>query len=57
MPEELVFTVVGEVAHPATPITLSEAGLRERTHLQEWVLAYPSILGADVMVITSEFDR
>src|SRR5581483_6063216 len=57
MPEELVFTVTDHDAAPATPITLSEAGLRERAHLQEWVLAHPEILGSGVKVITSEFDR
>jgi hypothetical protein len=57
MAEELVFTVVGSDALAATRITLEEAGLREREHLQEWVLANPEILGPDVLIITSEFDR
>jgi hypothetical protein len=57
MSDELVFTVVGGEALAATPITLAEAGLREREHLQEWVLANPKILGGDVLIITSEFDR
>lgn len=29
----------------------------ERHHLQEWVLAYPTILGEEVLIITFEFDR
>lgn len=37
MADELVFTVDGDVAHAASTITLAEAGLREREHLQEWV--------------------
>jgi hypothetical protein len=57
MADEQVFTVLGSEAVPATPISLAEAGLREREHLQEWVLANPGILGGDVLVITSEFDR
>ena len=39
------------------PITLAAAGLRERAHLQEWVIANPEILGEGMLVITSEFDR
>jgi hypothetical protein len=57
MSEELVFTVEGNVAAAAVPISLAQAGLRERQHLQEWVLAHPEILGAGVMIVTSEFDR
>ena len=54
---ERVFTVTGSAATPAQPITLAEAGLRERSDLQEWVLAHPEILGAGVLVVTFEFDR
>lgn len=57
MADELLFTVSGAKALPATPITLSEAGLRERQDLQEWVLEHPEILGTGVMVVTFEFDR
>jgi hypothetical protein len=54
---ELVFTVDGSLATPATPVTLADAGLRERSDLQEWVLAHPQILGDDVLVVAFEFDR
>ncbi len=57
MTDELVFSVDGRSAQRATPITLSQAGFREREHLQEWILANPDILGSGVLVITSEFDR
>jgi hypothetical protein len=57
MDGEFVFSVANSTATPATPITLTEAGLRERDHLQEWVIAHPEILGSNVLVITSEYDR
>ena len=42
---------------PAEPISLVDAGLKERSDLQEWVIAHPEILGPDVKVVTFEFDR
>lgn len=54
---ELLFTVSGSAAHPARPITLAEAGLLERAHLQEWILAHPQILGEDVLIVTSEYGQ
>ncbi len=54
---ERVFTVTGSTAAPAQPVTLAEAGLKERSDLQEWVLAHPEIIGDDVVVVTFEFDR
>lgn len=54
---ELVFTVHGSSVSLVDPITLADAGLRERHDLQEWVIAYPVILGPDIMVVTAEFDR
>jgi hypothetical protein len=41
----------------AERISLAEAGLREREHLQEWLLANPDIISADMLVVSSEFDR
>lgn len=52
---EQVFTVSGAVATPAAKVTLAEAGLKERQHLQEWVLAHPTVLGDDVLVVSTEF--
>lgn len=57
MSGERVFSVAGSTATPAVPISLAEAGLKERADLQEWVLAHPEIMGPDVMVIGLEFDR
>ena len=57
MTHERVYAVTGSVAAAAHPITLAEAGLRERDDLQEWVIAHSEILGPDVLVLTFEFDR
>jgi len=57
MSGELVFTISGGDASPSVPVTFAEAGLREREHLQEWVLAYPQILGEDLRIVSFEFDR
>ena len=57
MPNDLLFTVTGSKATPAQPVSLAQAGLRERRDLQEWVLAHPHILGDDILVVTFEFDR
>ncbi len=53
--DEVVFAVTGSTAVVAKPISLAEAGLREREHLQEWVIAHPEIIGPGVMVVTFEF--
>lgn len=57
MPDELVFSVAGATATASTPISLADAGFHERTHLQEWVIANPEMLGRGVMIVTFEFDR
>src|SRR5262245_42684241 len=57
MTTELVFTVDGAKAEPARPVSLAEAGLRERRDLQEWVIAHPEILGPDVKVVGFEFNQ
>lgn len=50
---------VAEGGHTAdrVPVTsLEVAGLLERTHLQEWVVSHPEILGDGVMITTIEYD-
>lgn len=56
MPSELIFTVRPDAASPARPISLEEAGFRERAHLQEWVRENPEIIGAGVRIVTFEYD-
>lgn len=52
-----VFTVSGADATPATPTTLAAAGLKERSDLQEWLIAHPAVLGPDVLMVTAEYDQ
>jgi hypothetical protein len=54
---ELVFTAHPGRADLARPVTLAEAGLKERADLQEWIRAHPQVLGSGVRIVTSEFDR
>ncbi len=49
--------MAGSTASSAQPLTLAEAGLRERSHLQEWVVKHPEMLGDGILIVTSEFDR
>ena len=39
MAEEQLYTVEGAKATPAERVSLTAAGLLERRHLQEWVIA------------------
>ena len=57
MSDEIVFEVIESKTTRAEPISLEEAGLRERNHLQEWVIANPDVLGEDVMVVTVEYGQ
>ncbi|MDK3256600.1 MGMT family protein [Blastococcus capsensis] len=53
----MLFEVDGRSARPAATHSLREVDLEERAHLQEWVLDQPQVLGDDVLIVTSEFDR
>ena len=55
MGDELVFTVGQGAAVRAQPISLADAGLRERADLQEWVRKNPDILGPNIRIVTFEF--
>lgn len=57
MAEEQLYSVEGAKATPAERVSLAAAGLLERQHLQEWVIAHPETLGEEVLVVTFEFDR
>lgn len=51
-----LFTATGAQAQPLIPTTFAQEGLRERDHLQEWVIAHPEVLGTGLLVVTAEFD-
>ena len=35
----------------------SELGIWERKHVEEWILEYPEILGENLLIVTTEYDR
>lgn len=55
--DEQLFRVNGSHATAAIAVSLEQAGLRERSDLQEWVIAHPEMIGPDVRIITFEFAR
>jgi hypothetical protein len=55
--DEVVFEVAGAAASAAQRVTLTESGLKEREHLQAWVVDNPEILGPGMMIVTFEFDH
>jgi hypothetical protein len=40
-----------------TPVSLAAIGIRERQDLEAWVTEHPEMLGEELLVITTEFDR
>jgi hypothetical protein len=45
----------GDTAEAVSVTTLQAAGLMERSHLQEWVVAHPVILGSGVKIVAVEY--
>ena len=54
--ELLLAVEPGGAARPVPAGTLQAAGLLERQHLQEWIVANPQILGPGVKVVAVEYD-
>jgi hypothetical protein len=57
--DDLAFVVdlgTGETAAMAE-ISLASVGLKERDDLQRWIAEHPEVIGADLLLVTSEFDR
>jgi hypothetical protein len=57
MYDEVLLTVDGSKAESVKAASLPKLELREREHLQEWLLAHPYLLGDGVQVVASEYDR
>lgn len=55
--DELVFSITKTAATPLVGVELASQKFLERTHLQEWVLQQPEIIGEEVLIITFEFDQ
>ena len=55
--DEFLLSVADKQSTVVTPTGLPQLELKEREHLQEWVLAHPEVLGTGVVVVTSEFDK
>lgn len=57
MAHEMLLTVNDNAAAPAEPISLTEAGLLETKHLQQWVIDHPAALAEGAMVVSFEFNK
>ncbi len=55
--DEFLLSVDGPQSQAVASSSLPELSLKEREHLQAWVLAHPELLGPGVSVVTSEFDK
>jgi hypothetical protein len=42
---------------PMSEVSLASVGLKERDDLQRWIAKHPEVVGPDLLLITSEFDR
>ena len=42
---------------PMEETTLAAVGLKEREDLQRWIAEHPNVIGDDLLLVTSEFDR
>lgn len=57
MNSEVAFSVVSGDVQQLSEVSLEEIGFRERQDLQRWIEDYPEIVGPDLLVVTTEFDK
>lgn len=53
----LIFTVDGARSNEAVPENLSALGIMETAHLEQWIVAHPEVLGGDVLIVATQYDR
>lgn len=52
-----MFTVNGQVSTPLTPSSLGAQSFLETKHLEQWVVDNPQVLGSDVKIVTTQYDK
>ncbi|MEO9330058.1 DNA-binding protein [Gordonia aurantiaca] len=53
----MILTVDGAVAKPLTTAPLAESGFLETTHLEQWVVDNPAVLGRGVMIVARQYAK
>ncbi len=51
-----MYRVDGTVATPLQAKSMADLGLTEPLHLEAWLVAHPEALGADLMIVTTQFN-
>jgi hypothetical protein len=54
---EHIFLMESDKITSRSPVSFTELGVEERKHLEKWVVENPDILGCELLIITTEFDR
>jgi len=57
MSDEIYLVTTGETPRAVAPVAFGSLDVKERKHLEDWVVRNPQILGEPLLVITPEFDR
>jgi hypothetical protein len=57
MSDEVAFSVIDGNVQQLPEVSLGDIGFRERQDLQRWIEEYPEIVGPDLLIVTTEFDR
>lgn len=52
-----MFMVNGQTTTPMLPSGLAAQGLLETVHLEQWVVDNPQVLGGDIRIVTTQYDK